>query len=1084
MRLRGLICMLALSLIVGVAGGAWAQEQSGSIQGIVKDSSGGVLPGATVEVKSTTSSAVQTAVTDARGVYRFPALPPGTYDVTATLQGFSPAKVGGAAVVLGLQLNIDLTLSVGTLTESVQVTGESPLIDVKQNAAFATIDKATIDRIPKGRDFTDVIAMAPGANAEAKAGGTQVDGASGSENRFVVDGMDTTQLQNGTSGKTMLIDFIQEVQVKSSGYNAEFGGATGGVISAITKSGSNSFRGSAGLYEQSNWLRGSTDARPVHSYSPWVSATTGKAEPQTGLISQDTPWRYMSYVADIGGPIMKDKLWFYGGFAWEQNNYNIDTWFVGEPGHPMRHFESGNWAYYPNYNITAQLTNNIRLRVTGSNQRNQSRKAVPGFNYVNRFYDGNPATTSGCSKLALSDMVGKSLAGSTGTGVPAWLSYSSATNSCSVIQATYDSTYTNTGSDSRSDVISGNLDWVITPKFFVNTTVGFYRTNNWGNPDWTGSQLRHYQGTSNYDSTMLSPQYPQINGQPWPLVPAAYQTGSGVYDFPLSSRLLVRDIMDRIYVNANATYFLSAVGQHVFKGGVRFERFGNDIYNARTQPEINLYWGRTYNTTSGTVVQGTYGYYMLNKTGTVGNVHSNNYSFWLQDGWSVNSRLTINAGVRFENETVPSYKTTADAVDIHFGFGDKIAPRLGFAWDIKGDGKWKAFGSYGWFYDITKLELPRGSFGGDHWINYYWTLDTYDWQSIKCDEGNSGCPGKFIEQWDARRSSNQPDPDLAAYFNRPGMTGIDPAMKPVKTGEFTVGIDHELTPTMSLSVRYVHKWLVRTIEDVGLLLPGIGEIYIIANPGFGYTQIMNPSWPNFPTPPAQRDYDGVEARLRKRFSRRWSAEVDYTYSYLRGNYGGLASSDENGRVSPNVNRYFDNLYMSYDDKNKAVFGVLPTDRPHVVKFQATYDLPWGTSLGAYAIVQSGTPMSSFISYAGYPIYYNDRNDLGRMPYYKQLDLNVQHDFKLGKTRRLTALMNITNLFDTATYVAMYTLNPYRSNITPPNADQVFYGGPWTPEALVANLRASGATILNSDFYKVYDGQQARRAVRFQLKFSF
>lgn len=551
MRLRGLTCLLAFSLVAGLAGGAWAQEQSGGIQGVVKDSSGAVLPGATVEVKSTTSSATQSAVTDGRGVYRFPALPSGTYEVTATLQGFSPAKIGNAAVALGKLLTIDLTLAVGALTESVQVTGESPLIDVKQNASFSTVSKDTIDRIPKGRDFTDVIQTAPGANSESKAGGIQIDGASGSENRFIIDGMDTTEMRTGVSGKTMLIDFVQEVQVKSSGYNAEFGGATGGVVSAITKSGSNSFRGSAGLYEQNNHFAGSLEARPSRSYSPWVNAATLKNEPQTGLISRDTPWQYYSVVGDIGGPVAKDKLWFYGGIAYTQNRYNIDTWFVGEPGHPARQFEWGSWNYYPNYNATAVLTNDLRIRVTGSNQRNQSRKNGPGFNFDNRIYDGNPATSSGCTKLGLSDMVGKSLAGSTGTNAPAWLTYNSATNSCSVNDTTYANTYEKVGSDSRNDTLSGNVDWVVTPKFFVNVTTGLYRTNGWGNPDWVGNQIRRSFPTNNFDSTMLSPQYPQLDGSPWPLVPLAYQSSTGDAAQNLSSRLLVRDIMSRIYLNAD-----------------------------------------------------------------------------------------------------------------------------------------------------------------------------------------------------------------------------------------------------------------------------------------------------------------------------------------------------------------------------------------------------------------------------------------------------------------------------------------------------------------------------------------------------
>ena len=106
--------------------------------------------------------------------------------------------------------------------------------------------------MPKGRDFATILRLAPGAQQETKAGNCtgnsagcaiQIDGASGSENRFIIDGIDTTNLQNGTSGKTMLLDFVDEVQVKSSGYNAEFGGATGGVINVLTKSGTNGFQG-------------------------------------------------------------------------------------------------------------------------------------------------------------------------------------------------------------------------------------------------------------------------------------------------------------------------------------------------------------------------------------------------------------------------------------------------------------------------------------------------------------------------------------------------------------------------------------------------------------------------------------------------------------------------------------------------------------------------------------------------------------------------------------------------------------------------------------------------------------------------
>ena len=247
---------------------AVAQEQTGSIQGAVKDSSGAVLPGVTVEARSPSAVGVSTAVTDANGIYRFPALPPGTYEVSANLQSFVPAKVSDAVVTLGKLLTIDLTLKLAGVSESVTVTGESPLIDVKQNATFATIQRETIERMPKGRDFQSILKTAPGAQDESKSGGIQIDGASGSENRFIIDGMDTTNLQNGTSGKTMLLDFVSEVQVKSSGYAAEFGGATGGVVNVLTKSGSNQFHGQAGTYYQNDSF--TAHRRPSARFSPYT----------------------------------------------------------------------------------------------------------------------------------------------------------------------------------------------------------------------------------------------------------------------------------------------------------------------------------------------------------------------------------------------------------------------------------------------------------------------------------------------------------------------------------------------------------------------------------------------------------------------------------------------------------------------------------------------------------------------------------------------------------------------------------------------------------------------------------------------
>jgi hypothetical protein len=210
--------------------------------------------------------------------------------------------------------------------------------------------------------------------------------------------------------------------------------------------------------------------------------------------------------------------------------------------------------------------------------------------------------------------------------------------------------------------------------------------------------------------------------------------------------------------------------------------------------------------------------------------------------------------------------------------------------------------------------------------------------------------------------------------------------------------------------------------------------------------------------------------------------MDYTFSRLYGNYGGLASSDENGRTDPNINRYFDNLVMSYDDRQQQVFGNLATDRPHVIKLTGTYDLPWGSSLGVYGILESGLPQTGEFSWQGYPIYYGGRGNLGRLPAFKQVDLQAQHEFRVGGNRRLSVQANIVNLFDTKTITYWYGVNPYRDGVFPSDAE--FFGGAWTPEQVVAKYRALGSTIRDQVWFKTPNTYQNRREIRLQAKFSF
>jgi Carboxypeptidase regulatory-like domain len=174
-----------------------AQEQSASIQGLVKDSQGGVLPGVTVDARNA-QGAVASTVADDRGAYRFPSLLPGKYDVTAQLASFNTYKVEGVELLLGQMKTVDFTLQLAGVAEEVVVKGEAPLVDTRQSAGATSIAREQIDLLPKGRDFTSLVTQAPGANSEGKSNGLMIDGATASENRYIVDGAETS---NWTSAR-------------------------------------------------------------------------------------------------------------------------------------------------------------------------------------------------------------------------------------------------------------------------------------------------------------------------------------------------------------------------------------------------------------------------------------------------------------------------------------------------------------------------------------------------------------------------------------------------------------------------------------------------------------------------------------------------------------------------------------------------------------------------------------------------------------------------------------------------------------------------------------------------------------------
>src|ERR1700730_7442090 len=344
MRSSLLLCCCALLLVFSLNGAA--QETTGGLQGIVKDPSGAVVPGATVVVAAKSLVGTKSVDTDSSGYYRFANLPPDTYTISVTAKGFSTAK-REVALEVGRLPSVDFSLQVGISETLVEVSGAVPQIDVTTNVSATNVTEDVIEAIPHGRTFQSVIQFAPSARNEPLMGNTtlggypgngsggsapgstanggdhgfSVAGGSDAENSYLVEGQETANLIGGYSRTTVPFDFIQEVEIKNSAIQAEHGGALGGVVNVVMRKGTNNYHGSVFAYFENDAM----DARP---------STFSRYDPNSSQITK--PWgltdpNFQEYVPKkdktgdlfpgftFGGPIWKDRIFGFVAFNPEFN---------------------------------------------------------------------------------------------------------------------------------------------------------------------------------------------------------------------------------------------------------------------------------------------------------------------------------------------------------------------------------------------------------------------------------------------------------------------------------------------------------------------------------------------------------------------------------------------------------------------------------------------------------------------------------------------------------------------------------------------------------------------------------------------
>jgi hypothetical protein len=302
------ISLIVAALICLGTGLASAQERFGGLTGTVTDATKGALPGTTVTATNLASGSQRVVVTTADGSYRVPDLEPGRYSVSFELDTFQKFVMNDVLVLLGRTVGVDAELRVGGVAETVNVTADAAKqLDMTKVTLSHNITAEEFDRLPKARSFQGLALTAPGVNTGEIEGGLQVNGASAAENSFTVDGVAINSLIYGNSRQNTVFEYIQEVQVKTGGVDAEFGGALGGVVSAVTKSGGNTFSGETHYYYSGSALSASPFKRLVLNPNDLTTV---------GYFQDDNQANHQSeFGGSLGGPIVRNKLFFFGSVS-------------------------------------------------------------------------------------------------------------------------------------------------------------------------------------------------------------------------------------------------------------------------------------------------------------------------------------------------------------------------------------------------------------------------------------------------------------------------------------------------------------------------------------------------------------------------------------------------------------------------------------------------------------------------------------------------------------------------------------------------------------------------------------------------